>query len=96
VRLTSCASTGVYCRPCRGFALHLPTNFFCAHPNISICFDRREFLAHINRLETVDQVLAQLLKWFEGNNEVHPPQNLKMRSPREYRKFLIAASGCPV
>ncbi len=51
---------------------------------------------HINRLETAEQVLEQLPIWFEDYNEIHPHQGLKMRSPREYRKSLIAASGCPV
>ena len=37
-------SPGAYCRPCRDFTLHLPKNFFCPHPNISIYFDRRKFL----------------------------------------------------
>jgi transposase InsO family protein len=56
---------------------------------------KRDYV-HINRLETAEQVLAQLPKWFEDYNEIHPHQGLKMRSPREYRKSLIAASGCPV
>lgn len=56
---------------------------------------KRDYV-HINRLENAEQVLAQLPKWFEDYNEVHPHQGLKMRSPREYRKSLTAASGCPV
>lgn len=56
---------------------------------------KRDYV-HIHRLETADRVLAQLPTWFEDYNEVHPHQGLKMRPPREYRKFLTAASGCPV
>jgi len=56
---------------------------------------KRDYV-HINRLETAEQVLKQLPKWFDDYNEVHPHQGLKMRSPREYRKSLTAASGCPV
>jgi len=51
---------------------------------------------HIHRLENAEQVLEQLPKRFGDYNEVHPQQGLKMRSPREYRKSLTAASGCPV
>jgi transposase InsO family protein len=49
-----------------------------------------------NLLENAEQVLAQLPKWFEDYNEVHPYQSLKMRSPREYRKSLTATFECPV
>jgi hypothetical protein len=53
---------------------------------------KRDYV-HINRLETTVQVLAQLPTWFEDCNEIHPHRGLKMRSPREYRKSLSAASN---
>jgi transposase InsO family protein len=56
---------------------------------------KRDYV-HINRLETAEQALEQLPVWFEDYNEVHPHKGLKMRSPREYRKSLTAASECPV
>jgi transposase InsO family protein len=56
---------------------------------------KRDYV-HVNRLENARMVLGQLPGWFEDYNEVAPHKGLKMRSPREYRKSLMAASGCPV
>lgn len=56
---------------------------------------KRDYV-HVNRLESARMVLEQLPGWFEDYNEFAPHKGLKMRSPREYRKSLMAASGCPV
>ena len=40
-------------------------------------------------------VLAQLDRWFEDYNEVHPHKGLKMKSPREFIRSQLAA-GCPI
>jgi transposase InsO family protein len=56
----------------------------------------KRYYVHVNRLENARMVLEQLPVWFEDYNEVAPHKGLKMRSPREYRKSLMAASGCPV
>jgi len=40
-------------------------------------------------------VLEQLPKWFEDYNEHHPHKALKMKSPREYRRYAAKLDECP-
>jgi transposase InsO family protein len=56
---------------------------------------KRDYV-HVNRLENARMVLEQLPGWFEDYNEVHPHKGLRMRSPREYRKSLLALTECPL
>ena len=44
---------------------------------------RRDYV-YLSRLDSAAVVLAQLPRWIEDYNEVHPHRGLKMRSPREY------------
>ena len=56
---------------------------------------KRDYV-HVNCLDNANIVLAQLPGWIEDYNENAPHKGLKMKSPREYRKSLVAASECPV
>jgi transposase InsO family protein len=56
---------------------------------------KRDYV-HVNRVENARIVLEQLPGWFEDYNEVHPHKGLRMRSPREYRKSLMALTECPL
>jgi transposase InsO family protein len=56
---------------------------------------KRDYV-HVSRLENARMVLEQLSGWFEDYNEVHPHKGLRMRSPREYRKSLMALTECPL
>jgi len=40
-------------------------------------------------------VLEQLPKWFEDYNEHHPHKALRMKSPREYRRYAAKLDECP-
>jgi putative transposase len=44
----------------------------------------------VHPLPDAETVLKQLPHWFEHYNEQHPHKALKMRSPREYRRALLA------
>jgi transposase InsO family protein len=46
---------------------------------------RRDYV-YLSRIDSAAEVLAQLPRWFEDYNEVHPYKGLRMRSPREYRR----------
>lgn len=48
---------------------------------------RRDYV-YLSRVDNADVVLAQLPRWIEDYNEVHPHKGLKMRSPREYRRAV--------
>ena len=48
---------------------------------------RRDYV-YLSRLASAAVVLAQLPRWIEDYNEVHPHKGLKMRSPREYRRAV--------
>jgi len=41
-------------------------------------------------------VLAQLPKWFDDYNEVHPHKALHLKSPREFIRSLQQPAACPV
>lgn len=41
-------------------------------------------------------VLAQLPRWFEDYNEVHPHKALQLKSPREFIRSLQQPAACPV
>jgi hypothetical protein len=50
---------------------------------------RRDYV-YLCRLDSSEVVLAQLPRWIDDYNDVHPHKGLKMRSPREY---LRASAG---
>ncbi len=41
-------------------------------------------------------VLAQLPRWFEDYNEIHPHKALRLRSPRDFIRSLQQPAACPV
>ncbi len=45
---------------------------------------KRDYV-QVHDIETAEEVLLQLGKWFEDYNENHPHKGLKMLSPREFR-----------
>jgi len=44
---------------------------------------RRDYV-YLSRIDSAEVVLAQLPRWIDDYNEVHPHKGLKMRSPRQY------------
>ena len=44
---------------------------------------RRDYV-YLSRLDSAANVIAQLPRWIDDYNDVHPHKGLKMRSPREY------------
>lgn len=44
---------------------------------------RRDYV-YLSRLDSAEVVLAQLPRWIEDYNEMHPHKGLKMLSPRQY------------
>jgi len=55
---------------------------------------KRDYV-YVNDRPDAATVLAQLERWFEDYNEVHPHKGLKMKSPREFIRSQLAA-GCPI
>jgi putative transposase len=51
---------------------------------------------YLAQLDTAAVVLAQLPRWLEDYNEVHPHRGLRMQSPREYRRSQLNPLACPV
>jgi putative transposase len=51
---------------------------------------RRDYV-YLSRIDSAAVVLAQLPRWIDDYNEVHPHKGLKMRSPREYRAAVGGA-----
>jgi transposase InsO family protein len=47
---------------------------------------KRDYV-RVHDIETAEEVLLQLHKWFEDYNENHPHKGLKMKSPREFRRL---------
>lgn len=45
---------------------------------------KRDYV-QVHNLETTEEVMMQLGKWFEDYNSNHPHKGLKMLSPREFR-----------
>jgi putative transposase len=47
---------------------------------------KRDYV-RVHDIETAEEVLLQLHKWFDDYNENHPHKGLKMKSPREFRRL---------
>jgi putative transposase len=47
----------------------------------------------VHLVPDAETVLRQLPEWFEHYNEQHPHKALRMRSPREYRRALLAQAA---
>jgi putative transposase len=41
-------------------------------------------------------VMAELDRWFEDYNEIHPHRALGMRSPRQFKRAQLQPADCPV
>lgn len=50
---------------------------------------KRDYI-YVNDLPDAVTVLEKLAEWMEDYNDWHPPKELKMQSPREYRSSLLA------
>lgn len=53
---------------------------------------KRDYV-YLHRLDSAESVMRDLARWIDDYNEVHPHKGLKMRSPREYRRFLQPVSA---
>ena len=51
--------------------------------------------AYVHDRPDAQTVLAQLSRWFEDYNEVHPHKALQLKSPREFIRSLQQPAACP-
>jgi putative transposase len=42
------------------------------------------------------ELMAQLDRWFEDHNEMHPHRALGMRSPRQCKSAQLQTADCPL
>lgn len=53
---------------------------------------KRDYV-YLNDRPDAKTVLQMLPEWFEDYNEIHPHKGLKMQSPREFRRAVLAQAG---
>lgn len=53
---------------------------------------KRDYV-YLNDRPDAKTVLQMLPEWFEDYNEIHPYKGLKMQSPREFRRAVLAQAG---